>query len=225
MVNLFLRTLIIYIAVSVVLRCMGKRQVGELELSDLVATLLLSEVAALPISDHDMPLSHAIIPTLLILSLEIMLTFLKTRSRFLKKLLDGSPSILLKDGVPLRHELERMRISIEELLSECRLQGYPDIADVAYAILEQDGQISVVPRARKAPLSADDIGVEVKERGMAHPVITDGGVQKNHLALLGLSEEWLEKTCRTRGMTPDKIFLMTVNDAGEIKVYPKKEKS
>ena len=225
MVNLFARTLIIYLIVSIVLRCMGKRQVGELELSDLVATLLLSEVAALPIADHDMPLSHAVIPTLLILSLEIILTFLKTKSRFLKKLIDGRPSMLIYCGEPLPRELEKMRITIEELLAECRLQGYSDIHDIAYAILEQDGQLSIIPKAEKQPLSAEDIGLKPPEKGMAHPIITDGKIHKNHLRILGLSEEWVEATCKEQGYTEKEIFLMTVNETGTIRIYPKEKKA
>ena len=163
MVNLLVRTLIIYLVVSIVLRCMGKRQVGELELSDLVATLLLSEVAALPIADHDMPISHAIFPTLLILSIEIILTFLKTKSRLLKKLVDGKPSMLIYRGVPNPEELEKMRISIEELLSECRLQGYSDINDIAYGILEQDGKLSIIPSLKRGWLTPSSPTVRSKK--------------------------------------------------------------
>lgn len=224
MVNLLVRTLIIYLVVSIVLRCMGKRQVGELELSDLVATLLLSEVAALPIADHDMPISHAIFPTLLILSIEIILTFLKTKSRLLKKLVDGKPSMLIYRGVPNPEELEKMRISIEELLSECRLQGYSDINDIAYGILEQDGKLSIIPKTSKQPLCAEDIGLSLPEKGMAHPVITDGAIQKNHLAMLGLSEKWLKDTCRAHGCAISEVFLMTVSDNGAMQIYPKEKK-
>ncbi len=225
MVNLFARTLIIYLIVSVVLRCMGKRQVGELELSDLVATLLLSEVAALPIADHDMPLSHAIIPTLLILSLEIILTFLKTKSRFLKKLIDSKPSMLIYRGTPLPRELERMRISIEELLTECRVQGYSDINDIAYAILEQDGQLSIIPKAEKQPLCAEDIGLSLPKKGMAHPVVTDGELQKAPMELLGLSEEWVRAKCQQEGYDLSEVFLMTVDDTEKVRIYPKEQKA
>ena len=216
MVTILLRTFIIYFILSIVLRCMGKRQVGELELSDLVATLLLSEVAALPIADHNMPLLSALLPILSVLALEIMITYLKTKWNPLKKLLEGKPSILIRRGKLDQAELEKMRISIEELISECRLQGYSDLSDIDYAILEQEGQLSILPRAEKQPLCAEDIRIKPTDRGLAHPVIMDGEIHDAHLAMVGRNRAWLTKECARRGSKIKDVFLMTVNDAGEI---------
>lgn len=224
MITILFRTVIIYILISVLLRCMGKRQVGELELSDLVATLLLSEVASLPIADPNVPLLNALIPLLLVLSFEIILTYLKTKCSPLKKLLEGKPSILIARGHLDQAELERMRISIEELIGECRLQGYADLSDIDYAILEQDGQLSILPRATKQPLCAEDVGVTVKDKGLSHPVILDGRVQDNHLAMLGLDRRFLEKECARRGRPINEVLLMTVDDGGGI-TFIGKEKS
>ncbi len=217
------RTLIVYGVIATVMRCMGKRQVGELDFSDLVATLLLSEVAALPLADAEMPLLRALLPALLILCLEIILTYLKNKISFLKRAMEGKPSILIRSGRPDRGELERSRISLEELLSECRIKGYPDISDIMYAILEQNGQISILPRAEKAPVCPADIGLRAKERGLAHPLILDGEVQQDELANAGLDRAWLDKICRERGLTAERVFYMTRNDAGEIYLLSKKE--
>ena len=202
MVTILIRTLVIYLTISVVLRCMGKRQVGELELSDLVATLVLSEAAAMPIADHNMPLLSALIPILVILSLEIILTYLKTKISPLKKALEGRPSILICRGHLDQGELEKMRISIEELISECRLKGFPALSEIEYAILEQDGQLSV-------------FGKE-EQNGIAHPVITDGQIHERHLRLVGKDQNWLEKECRKRSCAIKDVFLMTVDDCGKI---------
>ncbi len=222
MTTIFLRTLIIYASVTLVLRCMGKRQVGELEMSDLVATLLLSEVATLPIADSNLPLAHSLCAVLTILLLEIILTFLKNKCHFLKRILEDAPTFLIRDGRPLESELTRTRMSIEELIGECRAQGYSDISDIAYAILEQDGQLSILPRAQKAPLCPDDLSLTVVERGLCHPVITDGCIHDRHLKMLGIDRAFIEKECKRRGASVREVFLMTVNDKKEINMIRKK---
>lgn len=224
MTVILFRTVFIYLVLSIVLRCMGKRQVGELELSDLVVTLLLSEVAALPISDHNMPLINGLFPVLLILALEILSTYLKNKLPVLKKMMEGKPSILICRGMLDQKELEKMRLSVEELLGECRLQGYSDLRDIYYAILEQDGQLSIIPRSSKQPLCAGDVQIKLPERGIAHPVILDGRINDNHLAMIGKDRTWLEKTCKQRGVPWTDVFLMTVDDTGEITLIPREKK-
>ena len=224
MATIIIRTLIIYAAISAVLRLMGKRQIGELELSDLVATLLLSELASLPISDHNIPLLNSLIPILIILSLEILITYCKTKCSPLKRLLESRPSVLIRRGVLDQAELGKMRISLEELISECRLQGYAHLDDVYYAILEQDGKLSVIPRASKSPLCADDLQLKADERGLAYTVIVDGVINDTHLAVLGLDRAWITRECGRRGAKTKDVFLMTVNDAHEIN-FIRKEKS
>ena len=224
MITIVFRTVIIYAMISFLLRCMGKRQVGELELSDLVATLLLSEIASLPIADSTVPLLNALIPLLLILSFEIILTYLKTKFSPLKKLLEGKPSFLIVRGRLDQGELERLRISIEEFLGECRLQGYADLSEIDYAILEQDGKLSILPREERKPPSAQDLKVAVMKKGFSHPVILDGEVEEDQLAMLGLDRRWLEKECARRGQSTEEIFLMTVDDGGGILVIGKEKK-
>ena len=224
MSTILFRTFVIYLFVSTVFRLMGKRQVGDLELSDLVATFLLSELASLPIADHNIPLLNSLIPILIILFLEILLTFCKNKSVLLKRLIESSPSILIRRGELDQKELARTRISLEELMSECRLQGYGDLADIYYAILEQDGKLSVIPRAGKSPLCADDIQLPVTECGLAYSLIVDGEINDTHLALLGRDRAWLDKECRRRGILPADVFLMTMNDAESITLIPKEKK-
>lgn len=223
MTSILFRTVLIYLILSIVLRCMGKRQLGELELSDLVVTLLLSEVAALPIADHNMPLSNGLFPVLLILSLEIICTFLKNKIPLLKKMMEGKPSILICRGQLDQKELAKMRLSIEELLGECRLQGYSDLRDIYYAILEQDGQLSIIPRAAKQPLCAEDVDIKIPEHGLAHPIILDGRINDNHLRMIGKDRAWLEKECRRRGTPRKDVFFMTIDDEGEIMLIPREK--
>lgn len=223
MATILFRTLTVYAVISVVFRLMGKRQVGDLELSDLVATLLLSELASLPIADHNIPLLNALIPIAIILCLEILLTFGKNKLRFLKRVLESEPSVLIRRGQLDQGELMRMRISIEELIGECRQQGYGDLSDIYYAILEQDGQLSLIPRVEKAPLTAEDAGVLPRERGLAYPIVTDGVVHEGVLKRLGRDEAWLEKECKRRGTEIADVFLLTLNDADEVYMIRKEK--
>lgn len=225
MITILFRTVMVYILISLILRGMGKRQVGELELSDLVATLLLSEVASLPIADPNVPFLNALVPLLLILSFEIILTFLKTKCFPLKRLLEGQPSFLIRRGKLDQKELGRMRISIEEFIGECRLQGYTDLSDIDYAILEQDGKLSILPRECKRPLCPEDVGVAVESKGLSHPIIVDGRVQERHLTMLGLDRAWLAKECARRGRKIADVFLMTVSDSGDILFFGKEKKA
>ena len=146
MASMVIRTLIIYVLLNITLRIMGKRQIGELDVEELVSTLLISEIAALPIDDTDIPLFNAIIPVVLILSLEIILSTLKNKSEKLKRRIEGEPSYIIYKGKLMQKNLADNRISINELLSELRVQGAADISDVYYAVLEQNGTMSVIKR-------------------------------------------------------------------------------
>ncbi len=209
--TVFLRTLIIYILISLSFRLMGKRQIGELELSELISTLLLSEIATLPIVDPDVPLVSVLIPVTIILSLEIILTYLKNRSGFLKEILESNPSFLIRDGVLDQKELLKMRISLNELLAELRLQGIPSIEDVKYAILEENGKLSAFPKSASKDAQS-----------FAHPVILDGKLQNEALTRAGYTVEALNKQLSARSLSVDRLLLFSIDDAGGI-YYIEKE--
>ena len=223
MSTIFFRTVIIYILLSVVLRLLGKRQVGELEVSELVSTLILSELAALPIDDPDIPLLYALIPISLILSLEIIVTFLKNKLPIFKSIFETRPSFLIERGVIRQDEMQKLRISVDELLGELRLQGYGDPADIYYAILEQNGQLSVIPRAEKSAPLREDLPIKITEEGMAHPLIIDGVIYEDSLNRVNKSKSWLVNTCKKKGYELKDVFLCTMNDAGDICIYKRKD--
>lgn len=224
MVALLIRTLIIYILLSITLKLMGKRQIGELEVSELVSTLLLSEIAALPIADPDIPLLYAVFPILVILCLEIFLSFLKNKFSLLQNLFENAPSVIICRGRLKQKELERMRISVQELLSELRLQGVTEIGDVEYAILESTGKLSVIQKADKQQPTRSDLNIQKKETGLAHPVIVDGAIMEKDLSNAGKSVTWLKDYCKKQGISPENIFLCTVNDAGDVTIIRKEKK-
>lgn len=222
MVTVVLRTAIIYTVLIVAMRLMGKRQIGELDVSDLVTTLLISEIASLPITEPELPLSHAIIPLILLLSFEVLISFLISRFPRLK-FLTARPSTLIRDGKISRSAMRNARISFDELFCELRNQGVYDIDEVEYAILEQNGRISVIQKARFRQPCAEDLGLEVKESGLFHIVIERGHINRHGIKLVGIGESELRSELRKRQLEVSDVYLMTVNDAGKRTVIPNKE--
>ena len=210
MASIFARTFIIYIMLAFVLRLMGKRQIGELEVSELVSTLLISEIAALPIADPDIPLFNAIIPILLIFSLEVIISALKNKSEKLKKIVEGEPVFLIFKGKIKESALRENRLSVNELLSEARLQGIGDISNVFYAILEQNGRISFLKRG--------------SGESFAFPLIIDGEINDEMLVEAEVSKERLLREIKKHSATCENIFLMTADEKKKLNIYIKEER-
>ncbi len=221
MVTVLFRTVMIYLLLIIAMRLMGKRQIGELEVSDLVTTFLLSEIASLPISDSDLPISHAIIPIVVLLSLEVIISFLLSRFPRLKNILSARPSTLIRDGIIDQKAMYDARLSFDELFSELRQQGIDDIGELKYAILEQNGSITAVQKARYRQPNAEQLDIKTKETGLFHVVIEHGVKNSHGINDLKLSEDWLSHELSLRGLRTADIYLMLVNDAHEIKIIPK----
>lgn len=215
MLTIFIRIILIYILLIITMRLMGKRQIGQLQLSELVTTILLSELAVQPITDENLPLSFAVIPIATLISLEIIISFAVTKIPALKPIFDGKPSILICSGELNFTEIARVRISMEELLSQLRVAGVPDIADVDYAILEQNGQLSVIPRRNESPPTCREMNKNVREPGIAHAIIVDSKISEFDLKLIGKDLPWLMKRLKSHGASLDEVFLFTVNDDGK----------
>ena len=221
MATCLIRVLIIYVLLVLAIRTTGKRQIGELEISELVSAFLISEIASAPIGNQEIPLSFAILPILTIISLEIIISFLNTRSAFMKKLFLGSPIILIKRGKLQQKELSKARMSIEELLGELRQNSVSSIAEVYYAILENNGKLSVIPKSQNRSVETGDLNLDVEECGIAHAVIIDGTVKKEALEGSGLDEKWLDKAIKKENCKKEDIFLMTVDDIGKTNIIKK----
>ena len=207
MISVFIRTIIIYLFLSFLLKIMGKRQIGELEVSELVSTLLISEIAAIPISDPSIPLSYAIVPGLFIAFLEIALAAMKNKSQALKRVIEGEPVYIVFRGTLCQSALLKNRISINEVLAEMRISGIASLSEVYYAILEQNGKLSFVKEEEKDTVS--------------HPVIIDGALDKKRLKLIGLDEDWIREQLGRAELSPDEVFLLSVSDDGNINIIRK----
>ncbi len=221
MITLIFRTLLVYIFLILIMRLMGKRQIGELEVTDLVATLLLSEIASLPITDPNIPVLHAIVPMIVLLSLEVFSSYILLRMPKLKKFLSATPTILIKDGVLDQAALTSTRLSIEELMSEIRQQGFCSLAYVWYAILEKDGRLTILPRARYSPPTQEQMNMTSSEESLMHVVYNGNVYNDKGLALIEKNRAWLDKQLSRRGVTLADQFCVTANSQGEIYWIPK----
>lgn len=209
MASIFIRTLIIYVFISISLKVMGKRQLGELEVGELVSTLLVSEVAALPIADPDIPLMNAVIPILFIVCLEIIVSSIKNKSEKLKKYIEGKPIFLIYKGELKQSALSENRISINELLCEIRMQGVGNISDVYYAVLEQNGKLSIFEKD--------------KNKSFTHTLIVDTETNEKVLSRLGYDEKWLQKQLDKHKVDKKDVFLMTIDDNEKTYIIKKEE--
>lgn len=207
MLSIFIRTIIIYVILNIMLKIMGKRQIGELEVNELVSTLLISEIGALPISDTDIPLLPSLIPILFIAASEVIISIIKNKSSVLKKIVEGEPSYIIYKGRLRQKALAENRISINEVLTEMRTQGIADLSEIRYAILEQNGKVSFLKESDSPNIS--------------HTVIIDTKPIFKNLKEAGLSAEWLEKKLRERNLKAKDVFLMTVNENGDINLIKK----
>lgn len=221
MVVILLRTLLIYICLLGAMRLMGKRQIGQLDLTDLVSTLLISEIASLPIENPDIPIVYAIIPITTLVTFEIVSSTILARSPKFKNLLSSRPGFLIRDGSLVQKEISKNRISLDELMSELRRQGVNDISQIKYAILEQDGQISIILKSEYNPLSPSDLNINVSDDGIAHIIIANGVINAHGLEFIGKNRDWLERQLEKNKCRASDVFLMTVNDSGKINLTKK----
>ena len=212
MATILYRIVVIYILLSLSLRIMGKRQVGELEVSDLISTLLLSEIAALPVADPEIPLLFAVIPLLFILALELLITCLKNRFAFLKRIFEPRTAILIRNGTIDQAALRRLRISVDELMGELRLQGVDSLSDVALGTVEQNGRLSVLLDPKSQPLSRS--AVEGDAGGYETPVILDGVLDQNALSSVDNGRERVGSILKRNGIGRKDAFLLTLRGDG-----------
>ncbi len=224
MMTAFTRTVILYFLIMIGLRLMGKRQIGELEPGELVLTMMISDLATVPMQDFGIPLLAGVIPILTLLALSMLLSQLSLSSLRFRRLACGTPSVLIRDGRLQQEAMRKNRYTLDELLEELRGQGCSSIEDVKYAVLENSGRLSVLPWTRKQPPTAAQLGLEVEE-DVTLPVvlINDGRLLRRNLTAQGLDDAWLRKTLRREGLdSPQKVFLLTLDETDRV-VCIKKE--
>ena len=212
-----LRTIILYILIIAGVRLMGKRQVGELEPSELVLSLIIADLASVPMQDYGIPLLTGIVPILTLLSVTMILSVLTMKSVRFRAILCGRPSMVIRNGMVDQREMAKNRLTVDELLEELRIQGYTDLSVVKYAILETNGQLSVLPYANQKPPTARDMKVSVEEGGLPRVVVSDGKLLERNLKELGHDRPWLDKQLTRRGCKDvSRVFLLLVDEADAV---------
>ena len=215
MMTAFARTVILYFLIMIGLRLMGKRQIGELEPSELVLTMMISDLATVPMQDFGIPLLAGVIPILTLLALSMLLSQLSLHSLRFRALVCGTPSVLIREGVVQQTAMRENRYTLDELLEELREQGYSSIADIKYAVLENSGQLSVLPWARQQPPTAEQLGVDVRdETTLPVVLINDGRVLRKNLAACRRDEAWLTETLQRNGLASPKEVFYRSGDTG-----------
>lgn len=218
MATAFVRTLLLYFIIIAGIRALGKRQIGELEPIELVLMLLISDLAAVPMQDFGIPLLNGVIPIVTLLSLSMLLSFLSMRSIRFRRLICGNPTALIKDGVIQQDAMRRNRFTLDELLEELRAQSVTDLTTVKYAVLETNGQLSVLLYPDEAPATPKQLARSVKDDVFIPVVlVNDGRVMKSGLREKGLDEAWLGRTLRAHGFGgAHEVLLLTIDGAGKI---------
>ena len=216
MMTAFARTLILYFLIMLGLRLMGKRQIAELEPSELVLTMMISDLASVPMQDFGIPLLAGVIPILTLMALSLLLSHLFLQNLKFRELVCGTPSILIRNGQLQQDAMRKNRYTLDELLEELRGQGYLKIQDVKYAVLENSGQLSVFPWPAQQPPTAAQLNLE-QEDDTTLPVIliNDGRILEKNLRSCGRDLNWLQKVLSEESISsPQQVFLFTLDEQG-----------
>ena len=213
----FARTLILYGLVVLVMRLMGKRQIGQLQPFEFVVAIMIADLASVPMQNRDLPLSTGIIPILTLLVVQVSLAFLILRSPKMRRVICGSPSILIENGHLRRQELTRLRINTDDLLEQLRAKNYANLEDVEYAILETNGQLSVIPKSQRRPVNPADLQLPTQYEGLPLNLIVDGRIVRESLTVAGLDENWLHVQLSRHGLAgPEDVFLASLDTEGHL---------
>ena len=224
MVSVVIRTLILYFAVTFSIRIMGKRQIGDMQPNELVVTLLISEIAAIPLQDMSQPILFGLLPIFLLVIIELVISVLILKSSFLRRLISGRSVIIIKNGVIDQNAMKNLRLTILDLIELLRGQNVFDISTVAFAVMEVNGDLSVLLKSSEQPATAKDVGAKNPSAALPLPVVCDGKIVKESLIALQLTTSDLENKIKISNTEIKKIFLMTLDRNGNSNIINMREK-
>ncbi|AWZ47804.1 DUF421 domain-containing protein [Hathewaya limosa] len=221
---LLIRTVILYFLALLVVRLMGKRQIGELQPFEIVLTVMVSELASVAMQDNRIPLIHTIIPLIVLLILQVITSIVQLKSEKARVIFSGKPSILIENGKIDVNELRSQRININDLLEELRLKDIYNVDDVQYAILETSGQLSIIPKSDIDKVTKQDLNIKVKQEKMPVSLILDGNINNENLRLINKDKEWLMNVLENKKIYSAKnVFHAYINTEGKF-MYQLKDK-
>lgn len=220
----YLRAAFLYLVLILSVRLMGKRQIGQMEASEFVVTMLVANLASIPMQDGAIPLYSGLIPILVVLGMELTLSGLILRSVLIRRFFCGKPVILIDNGKILMENLRRTRVTLDELTGHLRQKDVLDIQTVQYAILETDGSLSVFPYPKDRPATAKEAGIKAEKQYLPVTIVEDGYVSEENLRKAGKNKQWLDGVLQENRATRQDTLLLTV-DAADRVVFLRKEES
>lgn len=218
MIITIIRTILLYAFVVLAVRLMGKRQISDMQPSELVITLIVSEIAAIPMQNTSQPLLSGIIPVLVLVALELAASVLMMKSGKFRKLLCGSPIVVIRDGEILQNEMRRLRLTTEDLCVQLRQLDVFSIEDVQYCIVETNGKVSVLEKPQKRNPSAGDLGVKIRDNKIETVVVSDGKVLDNSLNLCGKNKDDIQNILKKENTRLKDVFIMTLDALGKYNI-------
>lgn len=225
MLLIFVRTIILYILVLIVMRCMGKREIGQLQPFELVISIMIADLATLPMSDAGVPISNGIIPILGLLVMHLLISFFNMKSIKIREIVCGKPSILINKGRIDEKALRKERFTINELEEKLRANNINNISDVEYAILETSGQISVIQKPNKKSVTIEDLNIKSEYEGISYDLVIDGKIMKDNLKKIGKDYNWLLEQVGKFNIKPKEALLVTINAKGDFFCQEKENKN
>ncbi len=216
MLVLFIRSILIYIVVLVIMRLMGKREIGQLQPFELVISIMIADLAATPIANSGIPLTNGIIPILGLLFMDLIISVGNMKSIRVRQLISGKPSILIYRGKIDEKVLRKERFTINELQERLRDKDIMNLGDVEYAILETSGQINVIQKPSKRNSIPEDFGIEPEYEGISYDLVVDGVIMYDNLSILGKDYKWLKTQVNKFGYKPEEALIVTIDGKGQI---------
>ena len=223
MLIIFIRSILLYIIVLIVMRLMGKREIGQLQPFELAISIMIADLASTPMADTGIPLTNGIIPILALLVMHLVISILNIKSIKARQILCGKPSILIYRGRINEKNLKKERFTVNELEERLRGNNIVNIGDVEYAILETSGQITVIQKPNKRTTIPEDFGIEPEYEGIAYDLIVDGKVMYENLKILKKDYDWLKKQVNKFGILPEQALLVTIDGKGNFFCQKKEE--
>lgn len=214
MIVSFLRALILYPVVIFAVRLMGKRQIGELQPTELVVTILISNIATLPLENQELPLLHGLITVLSLVCFEVLMSFWTLRSRKMRRLVSGKPQIIIRDGKILQSAMAELRLSLEDLMTALRGNQIFDVSQVQFAIVETNGSVSVFPKQAYQPVTCGDLQISGSTVNPPEILIADGCISREGMRAAGYPREKLKNLLKKKQLKPSDVFLLTVSENG-----------
>lgn len=221
-IEVIFRTLVLYFTILIVIRLMGKREVGQLSAFDLVIAIMIAELAAMPMENTDIPLYIGVTPILVLAGMEVIFSKLSLKSQRFRSVLTGVPSILVENGQILEEQLKKQRYNINDLISQLREKDVANISDVEYAILEPSGHLSVILKSQKRPVTPEDLNIQTSYEGLPYPLVIDGSVDYDNLERINLDPCWLQDELKKLGFQDFKqVLLASLDTQGRLYVSRK----